>query len=222
MAFRADEAAQQGYERARRVLVLSQGVEVSQRQTAEDALEDLIHAHGPVVSAYPTWHPLVPQQNPGMPTALPSENCGYRGLDHTIFFAHAFVSCPYGDGEDLISSVEELKQHPCADVIAETLDAPFYNSGTTPILVRCDWHKTFSERFMVPKRLAVPLMIQEEMRMWLRAEVGERWETMRPYLLGDPHGARSSLFVTQDTAMAMKRAYMAMVESGMFGPLHLD
>lgn len=222
MAFRADEAAQQGYERARRILVLSQGVEVSQRQTADDELEDLIHAHGPVVSAYPTWHPLVPQKNPGMPTTLPRENCGYRGLDHTIFFAHAFVSCPYGDGEALISSVEELKQHPCADVIAEPLDAPFYNSGTTPILVRCDWHETFSERFMIPKRLAVPLMILEEMRMWQRAEVGERWETMRPYLLGDPHGARSSLFVTQDTAMAMKRAYMAMVESGMFGPLHLD
>lgn len=45
---------------------------------------------------------------------------------------------------------------------------------------------------------------------------------MRPYFLGDPHGARSSLFVTQDTAMAMKRVYTAMVESGMFGPLKMD
>lgn len=222
MAFRADEAAQDGYEQARRTLVLSSGVEAAQRERAERALEDLVDTHGPVVRAYPTWHPLVPQQNPQMPVTRPSDRCGYAGLDHTVFFAHAFVSCPYGDGAEIIASVEAMTSHPCATIIAERLDAPFYNSGTTPVLVRCDWHDTFQDRHMVPKRLAVPLMIQEEMRMWHRAEVGERWETMAPYFLGDPHGARSSLFVTQDTAMAMKRVYVAMVESGMFGPLHLD
>jgi hypothetical protein len=42
---------------------------------------------------------------------------------------------------------------------------------------------------------------------------------MRPYLLGQPHGNRSSLFVTQDTALAIKKIYLAMVESGMFGPV---
>ena len=222
MAFRADEAARDGYERARRILVLSSGVEASQRERAERALEDLIDAHGPVVRAYPTWHPLVPQHNPQSPVTYPSERGGYKGLDHTIFFAHAFVSCPYDDGAAIIDSVEAMARHPCATITAARLDAPFYNSGTTPILVRCDWDKTFPERHMVPKSLAVPLMIQAEMRMWHRAEVGERWETMSTYFLGDPHGARSSLFVTQDTAMAMKRAYLAMVESGMFGPLHLD
>jgi hypothetical protein len=90
---------------------------------------------------------------------------------------------------------------------------------TTPILVRCDWEDAFPERHMVPKKLAVPLMIQQEMRMWQRGEFGERWDTMRPYLLGEPYGSRSSLFVTQETAMAIKRVYTAMVESGMFGPL---
>lgn len=221
MAFRADEAAQDGHQWARRILVLSPGVEAAQREAANRALEDLIDAHGPVVRAYPTWHPLVPQRNPQMPVTFPSDRCGYAGLDHTVCFAHAFVSCPYGDGEAIIDSVQAMDQHPCATISAERLDAPFYNAGTTPILVRCDWHDTFPERHMIPKRLAVPLMIQEEMRVWHRAEVGERWETMRPYFLGDPHGARSSLFVTQDTAMAMKRVYIAMVESGMFGPLKM-
>jgi hypothetical protein len=42
---------------------------------------------------------------------------------------------------------------------------------------------------------------------------------MRPYLLGEPHGSRSSLFVGQDTALAMKKIYLAMCESGMFGPV---
>ena len=217
MTFRADEAAQDGYERARRTLVQSPGVEAAQRERADRALEGLIDAYGPVVRSYPTWHPLVPQPDPQLPVTYPDDRCGYAGLDHTVLFAHAFVSCPYGDGAAIIESVEALERNSCATITAERLDAPFYNEGTTPVLVRCDWHDTFPERHMVPKRLAVPLMIEEEMRIWHRAEMAERWETMRPYLLGDPHDARSSLFVTQDTAMAMKRAYIAMVESGMFG-----
>lgn len=219
MSFRADEAAQDGYERARQFLVRSPGVEASKRASAEEALQDLIDKNGPVVRGYPTWHPLVPQFDPRSPETFPSERCGYKGLDHTVLFAHAFLSCPYDDGEKIIKSVEAMKEHPCATITAERLIAPFYNSAATPILVRCEWNQTFREQHMVPKRLAVPLMIQEEMRMWPHAELGERWETMCPYLLGEPHGARSSLFVTQETAIAMKRAYMALIESGMFGPL---
>lgn len=222
MAFRADEAAQDGYERAKRKLVLSPGVDPSKRQAAERALQDLIDVHGPVVRAYPTWHPLVPQRDRRFPITTPSDRCGYRGLDHTVYFAHAFVSCPYGDGADIIASVEAMESHPYARLTAERLDAPFYNAGCASVLVACEWSDSFPEQHMVPKRLAVPLMIQDEVRMWHQAEVGERWETMRAYILGEPHGSRSSLFVSQDTAMAMKRAYLAMVESGMFGPLHLD
>lgn len=222
MAFRADEAAQDGYERARQMMVLSPRMEVGKRKQAEDVLRGLIDAHGPVVQAYPTWHPLVPQRDPRLPETCPGERCGYKGLDHTICFAHAFVSCPYGDGEAIIQSVERMERHSHAGITAERLDAPLYGEGTTPILVRCTWDEQFVERHMVPKSLAVPLMIQNEMIMWSRAEVAERWETMRPYFLGKPHGSRSSLFVTQDTAMAMKRVHMAMVESGMFGPLRMD
>jgi hypothetical protein len=222
MAFRADEAALDGYNQARQTLVLSPGVESARRESAETALRELIDAHGPVVRAYPTWHPLVPQFDPILPVTCPSDSRCYNGLDHTVLFAHAFVSCPYGDGEAILKSVEEMQAHPFATITAEKLNNQFYNSATTPILVRCNWHDTFPERHMVPKRLAVPLMIQEEMRLWPGAQVGERWETMCPYFLGNPHGARSSLFVTQETAMAMKRVHMAMVESGMFGPLLMD
>jgi hypothetical protein len=62
-------------------------------------------------------------------------------------------------------------------------------------------------------------MIEKELPAWRWAERSETWETMRPYLLGQPHGSRSSLFVTQDTALAIKNVYSAMVESGMFGVL---
>jgi hypothetical protein len=222
MAFRADEASQDGYERARSKLVRTQGLDPAKRELADRALHEIIEKHGPVVEGYPTWHPLVPQFDPSSPVTYPSASCGYKGLDHTVCFAHAFVSCPYDEGAAIIRSVAAMKDHSQATIIAERLDVELYNTGTTAILVSCKWHDSFTERHMVPKRLAVPLMIQEEMRMWLGARVGERWETMCPYLLGVPHGARSSLFVTQETAMAMKRAYMAMVESGMFGPLRMD
>lgn len=220
MAFRADEAEKAGYERARQILV-STGLDPSKRAAAENTLQDLIKKFGPVVSAYPTWHPLVPQRDAQHPVTTPDSRCGYEGLDHTVYFAHAFVSCPYGDGAQILKSAEQIS-HPCAEITGEALDVAIYNTSTTAILVQCNWREPLVDRHMVPKKLAVPLMIEQEMRMWHRAEVGERWETMRPYLLGVPHGSRSSLFVNQDTALAMKRAYMAMVESGMFGPLNLD
>lgn len=220
MAFRADEAEKDGYEQARRVLA-STGLDPAQRATAEDTLQELILEHGPVIRTYPTWHPLVPQRDPRHPVTTPGDLCGYDGLDHTVLFAHAFVSCPYDDGARIIESAEQIS-HRCADITAETLDVTLYNNSSTAILVRCNWHESFADRHMVPKRLAVPLMIEQQMRMWHCSDVGERWETMRPYFLGSPHGSRSSLFVTQKTALAMKRAYMAMVDSGMFGPLHLD
>ncbi|MEH0072910.1 hypothetical protein V6L77_26125 [Pannonibacter sp. Pt2-lr] len=51
--------------------------------------------------------------------------------------------------------VEAMKSHPCATITAERLDVPSTIPGTTPILVRCDWHDVFPERHMVPKKLAV-------------------------------------------------------------------
>lgn len=75
------------------------------------------------------------------------------------------------------------------------------------------------ENHMVPKNWAVPLMIEQELPNWRWSQVGEAWETMRPCLLGQPHGNRSSLFVSQDTAIAMKKIFVAVVESGMYGPV---
>src|SRR5690606_36083864 len=54
----------------------------------------------------------------------------------------------------------------------------------------------------IPKSLAVPLMVENEIKGWKDSALAERWDTMQPYLLGEPHGARSSLFVSQETAIA--------------------
>lgn len=223
MAFRADEAAQDGYDRVRRYLI-SKDFDVAEKRLAEEALQDVIAKCGPPVDAYPTWHPLVPQNDQRIPRTRPRPECGYSGIDHTAFFAHGFITCPYGhnDGKEadkVIDSVMKIVIPHCAELTAERLDVPLYNEGTTPVLVRCVWEEPLEANHTVPKRLAVPLMLEQEVPCWRWAERAESWETMRPYLLGEPHGKRSSLFVTQDTALAMKKIYLAMVDSGMFGPI---
>lgn len=221
MAFRADEAAASGYEKVKNYLV-PRSFTPAQREKAENILDKIAGLCGPAVDAYPSWHPLVAQHNNQHPETYPSEGCGYRGLDHTRYFAHGFVTCPYDDGQRVIDSVRKIDCTPGASITAERLDVTFYNEGTTPILVRCKWHDGLELNHAIPKALAVPLMLEKELPAWRWAERAETWETMRPYLLGEPHGSRSSLFVTQDTALAMKKIYEAMVETGMFGPLKIN
>lgn len=96
MTFRADEAANKGFETARRVLA-STSLEPSKRELAELELMRLVDELGPVVEAYPTWHPLVPQLDATQPVTVPSARCGYSGLDHIVCFVNGFVTCPYGD-----------------------------------------------------------------------------------------------------------------------------
>lgn len=220
MAFRADEAASNGYERAKKYLIpVTFPPEV--RAKSEIVLLDIINELGPVVDGYPSWHPLVSNHDGHNPETIPSERNGYRGLDHTIYFAQGFITCPYHGAENVIEAAMSIDHH-CATIMAEELDVPFYIGGATPVLVRCEWSEPLNLGKLIPKRLAVPLMMEQELPMWRWSTRAEKWETMRPYLLGEPHGSRSSLFVDQETALAMKRAFLAMVESGMFGPLKMD
>jgi hypothetical protein len=217
MAFRADEAAARGYERAKKYLIpLSFSPE--DKAKSEAALLEIIEELGPAVEGYPSWHPLVSTHDPRYPVTEPSERTGYRGLDHTKYFAHGFITCPYGDVENVIESAQGI-QHICASIVAEELNVPFYIYGANPILVKCEWSVPLDAGKLIPKRIAVPLMLEQEVPCWRWAARAENWETMRPYYLGEPHGGRSSLFVDQETAIAMKKAHLALVESGMFGAL---
>ena len=221
MAFRADEAAADRLVKTKSFLIPPTLSPVL-RARAEEAFVEIVAQCGPAVDAYPSWHPLVCGHDARHPHTTPNLAQGYVGLDHTRYFAHGFVTCPYGDGQDMIDAVREVarKLRVPATITADALDCKFYNEGTTPILVRCDWHHDLEENHTIPMRVAVALMAERELPCWRYAEVAESWETMRPYFLGSPHGSRSSLFVTQDTAMAMKRLYAAMTDSGMFGPMY--
>jgi hypothetical protein len=151
MAFRANEAARVKYEEAERYLVpRPRYADESQRERSRRRLEELIDLLGPAVDTYPTWHPLVSNHNNRHPVTLPGKQCGYNGLDHTRYFVHGFITCPYGDGQEVIDSVEAHPynaspyDYPAARITAERLDVQFYNPNATPILVRCQWNESLS------------------------------------------------------------------------------
>ena len=220
MAFRADEAARVGYEEVERFLVpLPRDADESQRNRSKRALQDMVDSLGPVIDTYPTWHPLVSNHDKRHPVTRPSDRCGYKGLDHTRYFAHGFITCPYGDGDEVIDSVNSLPSNPAARITVETLDVQLYNPSCTPILVKCDWNEPLQIDRMIPLSIAMPLLLEREIPCWRWSQVAETWETMRHYFLGSPHGSRSSLFVSQETGQAMKKVWEALIYTGMFGPI---
>lgn len=220
MAFRADEAAQSGYEDAIKYLVpRPRDADEKSRQRSADKVREIVDELGPVVDCYPTWHPLVRGQDERSTVTTPCELSGYKGLDHTVLFAHGFVTCPYGDGQDVLDSIAALPPHSVAHITAERLDVPLYNSKSNPILVRCEWNSRLESDKTIPLKIAMPLLLEVEVPCWHWAQVAETWETMRPYFLGVPHGARSSLFVSQETGQAMKKIWESLIYTGMFGPI---
>lgn len=222
MAFRADESAERNYEEAERYLVPpSMYANDVERRRAKETLQELAYELGPVVDAYPSWHPLVSNNRSRFPVTRPGHDCGYQGLDHTKFFAHGFITCPYSDGQDVIDSVRALPYSGVAHISAERLDVKFYHPETTAILVKCEWEKHLPDK-MIPISLAIPLLLERELQFWKVAEVAETWETMRGYFLGKPNGSRSSLFVNQDTGQKMKKIWEALINTGMYGPIMMD
>lgn len=223
MAFRADEAAREGYEGAFEYLITRcKTLSAEERQRSIDQLMDLTDSLGPVIRAYPSWHPLVSNYRVGShPTTAPSRDCGYEGLDHTVLFQNGFVTCPYDDGQRVIDSVNNLPRNRAAVLEAERLDVKFYNADTTPILVRCHWQKNIGHDGTIPVSVALPLLLEKELPQWHRSQVAETWESMRPYFLGRPYGSRSSLFVSQEAGQKMKTVWNLLINTGMYGPIHV-
>ncbi|MFZ5934472.1 MULTISPECIES: hypothetical protein [Pseudomonas] len=225
MAFRADEAARTRYEDAVRYLIpRSINTNAQQATRSRNRLAEIVEEIGPVVDAYPSWHPLVSSHSPEHRelARLPSRESGYSGLDHTVFFANGFITCPYRDsqrGQRVFDSVAALPNQNVATITAESLDVQFYSPDAQPILVKCEWGLEL-EGSMIPLAIAMPLFLEKEVPTWRSSQVAETWETMRPYILGSPYGRRSSLFVGQETGQAMKKVWEALISSGMFGPVY--
>ncbi|WP_392385084.1 hypothetical protein [Marinomonas primoryensis] len=220
MAFRADEEKQRGHERALDYLVPKDG-SPELRDKARNEILSIIEKHGPVIDSYPSWHPLVSNHNDRYPETSPSNRCGYKGLDHTILLAHGFITCPYHSSDELIESVYNFPYNSAATITAKRTNIPLYHSTTESVLVVCEWAGFSQNDGMIPKSIAIPLMLEKEIPNWRWSEVGETWESMRPYFLGQPYGSRSSLFVSQETGQAMKTIWNAIINTGMYGPIRV-
>jgi hypothetical protein len=223
MAFRANEEMEGGRLMAMRKL-LGRSVDADQLKKSEEVLGELIDSYGPVVEAYPYWHPLVADNKEyESPVTLPGYRCGYTGLDHTVFLRSGFITCPYDGGAAILKSVQLLQERDASQgivsITAEKIDAQLYHPSAQPIFVKCEWHRSLNPDGSIPTELAVPLLLEREMAGWRSAQRAETWKTMAPYILGRPSGGRSSLFVNEETGQALKTIWNAMIHTGMFGPV---
>ena len=216
--FRVNESADMGLERSKNYL-LGRSSKIENIVNSEKTLLEVVEKYGPVVNAYPSWHPLVTNHKDTNPETTPNERCGYKGLDHTIYFVNAFITCPYYDGKRVIDSVEALPFNSVAEIHAKRLDVQLYSSDAIPILVWCKWLKPIDSNGMIPASIALPLMLQKEVPCWEWAERGESWETMSSYFLRSPQASRSTLFVSQETGIIMKKVWNILINAGVFGPV---
>lgn len=187
-------------------------------ESSRKKLRTLMKDLGPAVSAYPSWHPLVSKHDIRYPVTWPGPDCGYEGLDHTRCFVNGFITAPYTNGDEIIRSVNKLRENSKAFIWAEKLEFPLYIDGATAIVVYADWPKPLLEDGTIPLSIAVPWLLERELACLSYAQFAESWETMRPFFLGRPNGSRSSLFINQENGQKMKNVWNALVETGMFGP----
>ena len=219
MAFRVNESKFNGLQRAIRYLtcVDNNGFSSEDREKGKLYLERLTHWLGPVVDCYPIWHPLMASSRAKKTKPNhPSYECGYHGLDHTVLFAHGFITCPYTDGEDVIESVKALSKTKVAEISATKLDLPLYAVGACPILVECHWKFNLEPDLTIPSRVAVALMLKQALADWERSDYSLDWEAVSYNMLGSPHGQLSSLFINRETGLKMRKAWQAVCAAGVF------
>lgn len=222
MAFRANELIAAGFVEAERYLIgrLSD-LEEGAIQDSKESLNNLFKELGPVVDGYPDWHPLLNILDGDGGSFVPYKGCGYEGLDHSVFFANGFITCPYGENnvKKVLESIESQKPNRAAYLTAHVLDVSFYSSEATAILVRCNWFNELNEDSTIPTTIAVPLILEYALRVSKFAEFAEPWDVIHPHLLGRPHGKRSSLLINQETGMKIKKLWELLNGSGMFGAI---
>lgn len=219
MSFRANAEEKRGLETAMNYLV-GREIAPSEREKSRAKVDEIVERIGPVVDFYPYWHPLVAlQDDPRSPVTTPGERCGYKGLDHTVFLRNGIITCPYGGIDNVFSSVAQIDVHEDVSITAEKIDASLYHPNAVPILITCSWHRPMEADGSIPTGLVTGLLLEAEMKHWRTGNFAETWETMRTYILGQPCGNRSSLFINQDTGRAIKKFWNAWIETGMFGPI---
>jgi hypothetical protein len=180
-------------------------------------VEELIAELGNATGSYPDWHPILtspPRKSSDHVSSLQQIEA-YRELDHTIEFVRGFVTCPYSD-QDADRLVSAVKVVP--NLEARRLSEPLYSDEAYPVVVTA-WNVELEADGTIRSRDALRWFVSMQASEAANAQVAETWWNIRSYILGGPHGSRSSLFVNQYTGAHMRKILEAMNESGMFGPI---
>ena len=220
MTFRASEQAYADNEEMEKYLVNPRIFTPEQREKSLIELRRITKELGPSVVSYPTWHPLVNTETyRTWEITHPRSECGYAGLDHTMYFVNGFITCPYGSPDAVIASVKKLAPRGGVTIRAEMLSFPLYAPNAYPVLVTCDWRQELEADATIPITLALPLLLNYELQNVENWQVAETWKTMAPYFLGKPCGAASSQFINLKNGRAMKRVWEALIGTGIYGPI---
>lgn len=186
-------------------------------ETGKAVFNELLSELGNVIESFPSWHPILtapPQPLNAFVLGIDQLDV-YDGWDHTIQFVRGFVTCPYSENTadklvDAVNSVSELH--------AYRLESPLYADTACPVVVSANDVELEADG-TIRSRDALAWFVQHEARFARRAEVAETWWNLRSYLLGRPHGSRSSICVNQHAGSHMRKILEAMNDSGMFGPI---
>lgn len=180
-------------------------------------VEQLIAELGNATDSYPDWHPILtsPPRDSSQRISNLQEVETYRGLDHTIKFVRGFVTCPYSEetANQLVSAVNSVPS-----LSARRLSEPLYSDRAYPVVVIA-WDVELEADGTIRSRDALRWFASLSAGEAADSQVAETWWNIRSYILGSPHGSRSSLFVNQHTGAHMRKILEAMNDSGMFGPI---
>lgn len=191
---------------------LTQNLSVPEKGREE--VESLIKVLGTSITSYPSWHPILT-----IPRGQGEDHGDlgrlYTGIDHTIKFVRGFVTCPYSEvkANALVDYVNTL-----TGLSAYRTDTKLYSDHAYPVVVEAT-EVMLEADGTIRSRDALAWCAQELVRNAQHAQVAETWWSMRSYLLGEPHGSRSSLLVNQYTGGHMRKILEALNNSGMYGPV---
>lgn len=232
MTFRANERKADLTQQAIRYLTPA-GSPPEQRAQITDIVHLLINRLGAVVDGYPAWHPLMKGYHTDCvsPTAPLDDVHRFAQVDHTVWFVGGFITCPYRETDTLIDRVNQyrgtdngcsVEAYSLKDYLRRHCDytpkeaITLYQPDTHPVVVLCDWFFDTDKRGYIPTSAAVPLMLEYALPKWRKGQGADEWEYIKGEMLGYPHGAKSSLFVTQKTGQTLKALWEQLAKSGMF------
>jgi len=190
---------------------------LSNPEVGRKVLDEVMSELGSAVESFPDWHPILtapPQKSVWHASSL-SMLSVYDACEHTRRFVKGFITCPYS--EDAANQLtEDVNQ--ILGLHAYRLDVPLYADNAYPVVVEA-LEVELEADGTIRSRDAIKWFSKKMVKEADNAQVAETWWNIRSYILGQPYGARSSLFVNQYTGVHMRKILEALNNSGLFGPI---